>query len=287
MKKIPHSICLALIIASIFISSPALGQDLSLKIEIDKLEFIEGEPIYVVITLINSFSQSQDYINFLLQGRSLDLHVTGPDGKMVPYSGDNFSFYPPIKYLSLPPNSIIQYVCPLTFYYHNFIEQGTSFPFPIVARLAPGKYTFSANYTIKEKVITSNILTFTVAAPHGEDAGLFEILKTKFRNEFIMGGKPEEKEATFKNLAIKYNKSKYYPLVCQYIASFLFEKGDTLGANEINKTLIKANPNTGHAIQLFKWLKLSDREKIDFYHELKLSSPNSRVVRYVENRQTQ
>ena len=257
-------------------------------IEIDKHEFIEGEPIYVVVTLNNSSSQMHDCSRFYLEGRALDLMVTEFDGKILPYNGNIFSYSSGVPQIEpIQPNTSIQYICDLQRFYYNFRELKAAFPLPVVARLVPGSYTLSARYSNEGKLISSNILTFTVVTPQGIDAALFEVLKIKFQAEYVAGKNREEKVTFFKELEMKNKKSKYHPLICQYLAAYLSDKGDSLEANEVRKSIIKTYPNTGHAMKVYKWLKLSDKEMVDFYNELKLSSPNSRVVRYVENRQTQ
>ena len=259
----------------------AAAQNINLNIELDKKEFIEGESVYLLMSLNNSSSQILNYDRFYLEGRTLELNVTDERGYILPYKGADvdYALSGPTVY-TLQPGKSTQYLCPLSYFYHNFVEKDAIFPFPVVSRLLPGLYKVKAQYQVSEGKIYSNELTFTVSAPKNDDAILFERLKTKFTPDFIWGKRKDEAFILFDTLSKSNSQSIYLPIVKKTLSGFYFQKGDTSKAIEILKDLIKKNPNSGYALEAFQTMKISNREKELFLNEFKSINPSSRIVKF-------
>jgi hypothetical protein len=278
--------CIAIICLFICFSDCwiAKAQNLTLSIELDKKELIEGEPVYLLVTLKNPTFQTKKY-NMLSFGSGLfHLSVIDERGNTLRYYGLILHASEPTY--SLAPSESVQYLCDISHYYSNVFEKfekGVNFPSPIVARMLSGSYKVKAHFRNGDVTLHSNELLFTVIAPVGDNAKLLEILKIKFRREFLEGKDNEIKISTFQELSKSYAHSIYFPLIQEQLASFYFSKGDANESKKILKNIIKTNPNSGYAMDAFRSPRLSVGEKEKLLEEIKLKSPQSRVVRFGEN----
>ena len=260
------------------------AQNLLLDIELDKKEFIEGEAICLLVNLTNLSSKIFNYDDFSLESGTLILNVTDDKGTTLPYFGLYIRGFKVIDSTNMIVNGkSVQYMCELSQTFPNYKETGLDFSFPIASRLLPGNYRVKAHYKNEEQILQSKELSFSVIAPQGEEAKLFEILKIKFHPDFIFKMDQDTKIKSFDDLVGNHPTSIYLPRLQRMLAGSLLKKGDVVRANDVLKKIIKIYPNSGYAMEAIQTMKLSIQEKEKFLNEIKLKNPHSRIVKYGEN----
>ena len=260
------------------------AQNLLLDIELEKKEFIEGEPIYLLVNLTNVSSKNFKYDGFSLESGTLILNVNDDKGTTIPYFGLFIRGFKTLDSTNvIVSGKAVQYMCELSQAFPNYKEMGLDFSFPIASRLLPGNYRIKAHYKNEEQILQSIELSFSVIAPQGEEAKLFEILKIKFHPDFIFKMDQDTKIKSFDDLVGKHPTSIYLPRLQRMLAGSLLKKGDVVRANDVLKKIIKTYPNSGYALEAIKTIMLPIWEKERLLNEIRLTNPQSRVVKYGEN----
>jgi hypothetical protein len=259
------------------------AQNLSMTIELDKKEFVEGESIYLLLTMKNNASIAQEIDPFNIASGPLKILVENQQKEIIPYYGIKINGMALIRNDTLISGESAQYVCNISANYPNIIEKGVMVPSQILTRLSPGAYKVKAVFSVTDKLIISNEIVFSVIAPQGEDVKVLEILKEKLRPDYLYSISSSEKITFFKDLATSYPQSTYLPRILRTIATCWLEKGDTIEAGKVLKSVILRNPNTGHAIEAFMATKLLGKgEQAKMLKEIKLLFPESRMMKYGE-----
>lgn len=257
---------------------PAQNNVPTLSINLSKESYIEGELVYLVITLKNNGSEEITYQAFYLESGLLALRVLRKDSRVVPYFGGIYSYGPmgPDKILLMAHDQISIGVS-INDYYPTFAG-----PYYMYRKIDPDQYTVQAIYRIEDKIIKSNTLTFTVSSPGEEDRKALRELENIYVPENFFARDLSPAIKAYKSYLAKYDTSPYAPFFLDKMVWAYHELKDTLKESETLKTLIRKHPDSGFSLDAIKSKYLSEQEKRELLQDVILTHPNGFFAKYAQ-----
>lgn len=230
------------IVSTLFLFQNVAANNLELRVQIDKENFLKGEPIWVKVTMQNIGIQNEEVT---VLGRSilnLALHFEITDSKNNKYffKGATASM-PYLPTAILKPKEII-------YEYYDLLESYGELlvpPFRGVRHyLENDIYTLSAELSMSGDKIYSNKISFSVKEPVKEELTAYELFKEGF---ITWLAKKEDLQAIdiFRRLVNNYPNSVYAELSFNYLrACFDIGIHDYLKAIDAGEELIRKYPKS-------------------------------------------
>ncbi len=252
--------------------------ELSIELS-NKQIFIEGESVYLIVSLKNKGSNVVRYDGFYLESSKLTLNVTRHDGQKVNYAGPTFTIISPISH-SLLPSEKVSVGLMVDGYFPTFTDAHH-----VYRKLTPGTYTVEAQYAMNTSVVNSNRSTFQVQRPAGRLKEALDKLEEIYVPENYFSDDTSKIIPICVDYLRSYGNSPYAPLVSNEIAWTYRRTKDRAKAVEAYKTVVRSYPNHGYALNIIQENYLRPREKAVLLDEIISKHPSSYFAKYARHLQ--
>lgn len=254
--------------------SSLTAQTVSLTVELEKWNYLICEDIYYLMQLTNNTNLAQAINYPYLTTGAFRFWITDNTGRVYKYWGRSNGK----GTISLEAGKSI-YTENSLFWYADPDEENKAYQY-----FRPGTYTAQAVHTPfsdSKDTIVSEVLHFTVSEPGGDEIMPFKLYRESHRLSWLMKENYNEIVHKLTTIIEKYPSSIYRPVAFEFLSYAHRRNGDSLKAESIAKTLIATYPNSivaGIAAQDLA-LKMSPKEKREFYERLQTQYPATRLSR--------
>jgi len=244
-----------ILIFAISLFAKKSDKDFDLTIQLDKTIFLEGEPIWVKISLKNLGEDAKKVTKMsfpsVLYNNSFDFNLIDSEGLRVKSTGIRSHGSHTII---LNPNDITyDYYDILNVYgepINKLLKSGRKY-------LKPGSYKLSAKLSTPEISLPSDEITFEVLESTADEVESYELFKEAY-NRWLIKKKRQEARELFRRAIDTYPNSIYTDL--QY--SFLYQVNsiglkDYRASIDVIKEMIQRNPKSHVSEKFVKSLVFS------------------------------
>lgn len=249
-----------------FITSPLFSQQdkLSISIEMSRLQYVEGEEVFLVLTYKNN---TDSVIDYSISNVYENFDVINKLNKKMPFRG-NYLFRNEIEFLK--PKEEKKFFVNLT---DSFAPWGKYTQ--MYRAFSPGMYevlAFHKNTDIKEYYV-SNTITFEVVKPDSSQLLEFKELKRMYRIEVKKFGKGAE---YYRSFLLKYPTSIYsHRVIKQFFmrGDFRFQRPGAFVLDAIN--IIYKNPDSysiyypiKYVAETIGWIEHNHEKAYEFLNDI-------------------
>lgn len=231
-------------------------ENLELKIGLDKSEFLEGESIWVKISLKNLGDDAKQVTKMsfplVIYNKSFDFNLIDSEGLRVKDSGIRSDG---LHTVTLNPNdSTYDYYDILNFYgepIHKLLRTGRKY-------LKPGSYKLSAKLSTPNISLPSNEIKFEVVEPNADEVESYELFKEAYKTWLIKNKREEEARDLFRTAIDTYPNSIYTDLHYSYLYKInSIGLRDYRACIDVIKEMIQRNPKSHVSEKFVKSLVFS------------------------------
>jgi hypothetical protein len=244
-------------------------QEFKLQISLTKDTYLEAEPIWLDVTLINVSQDTARAWGLCLPCQmGFEVIVLDERGDTLEYNGLLYDMKRGPGWIMKPGETY--YNClDLSEHYGDAPEPlAPMATFTFTKSLKPGKYTVTSSYHIRSQTIESNQVKFEVKPPTGEEKEAYVLLQEAYI--FYIRSKLDSMTQKLHEINSLYPKSGYAEKACKHLV--------------LDEMLINNFPNSGFTLSALraKASRKNEKEKKEFLQRIISNHPETRSAKFAE-----